>query len=418
MLTGANDTVFIIDGRADQRHDDLPREAVPPDGLELQLRRAGRRDRDARGCRAQNEVRLRRAYAQAIGILLAASVLHVAQDDAVAAIARKLRPQVGVGVVGHEALGGIGRVIVTGHLRPGVINEAHPRIERRPEPARVDFGHDLLARATIEAERIEVSLALDLASDHDRERDRPRLIGRIIRPALRGLGKRCIAASGACQQTPGHGGRVLDRDAVDEVLAAAEDGVADLQDIDTILWRSVQHHRVGLQKVVVAEGDLAAAGVVERQRRLEPAGDGVAEAGGAESVLWLRNEAVQSRPEAEPLSLQLADDEPSKCSVTARFVNSGTIHWNGTCRAEVQASATEAPLSSGLETETPLLLPLGTGTYSGVLDFSEVEAGNYILRTVLAYANQEATQQLPIVVTVGADGTRTVTVQGEAGGAQ
>ncbi len=142
------------------------------------------------------------------------------------------------------------------------------------------------------------------------------------------------------------------------------------------------------------------------------------EAGGAESVLWLRNEAVQSRPEAEPLSLQLADDEPSKCSVTARFVNSGTIHWNGTCRAEVQASATEAPLSSGLETETPLLLPLGTGTYSGVLDFSEVEAGNYILRTVLAYANQEATQQLPIVVTVGADGTRTVTVQGEAGGAQ
>lgn len=134
------------------------------------------------------------------------------------------------------------------------------------------------------------------------------------------------------------------------------------------------------------------------------------DAGGGESLLWLRNEAVESRLEAEDLSLQLTDDEPGTYAVTARFVNSGTIHWKGSCRAELRVSATETALETGLETTTPLLLPLGTGTWSGVLDFSEVEAGDYVLVVALSYSGEEETQELPVTVTVGEDGTRIVEV--------
>lgn len=73
-------------------------------------------------------------------------------------------------------------------------------------------------------------------------------------------------------------------------------------------------------------------------------------------------------------------------------------------------------MSAGLETTTPLLLPLGTGTYSGVLDFSEMEAGDYVLVARLSYSGQESTQQLPIRVSVAEDGRRSVSVvEGGAG---
>ncbi|MGM0493950.1 MAG: hypothetical protein ACQER1_13490, partial [Armatimonadota bacterium] len=147
--------------------------------------------------------------------------------------------------------------------------------------------------------------------------------------------------------------------------------------------------------------------------RLESSYEDGQDAGGGESLLWLRNEAVESRLEAEGLSLQLTDDEPGKYAVTARFVNSGTIHWSGRCSAEVRVSATEAALSANLETTTPVLLPLGTGTWSGVLDFSDVEAGEYVLNVALSYSGEEEAQQLQIEVTVGEDGTRVVEVVGE-----
>jgi hypothetical protein len=54
-----------------------------------------------------------------------------------------------------------------------------------------------------------------------------------------------------------------------------------------------------------------------------------------------------------------------------------------------------------------------------VLDFSEVEAGDHVLVVALSYSGKEETQQLPVTVTVGEDGTRIVEVAGdEMDGAQ
>jgi hypothetical protein len=48
-----------------------------------------------------------------------------------------------------------------------------------------------------------------------------------------------------------------------------------------------------------------------------------------------------------------------------------------------------------------------------MLDFSEVEAGDYALVVALSYSGKEETQQLPVTVTVGEDGTRIVEVAGD-----
>jgi hypothetical protein len=48
-----------------------------------------------------------------------------------------------------------------------------------------------------------------------------------------------------------------------------------------------------------------------------------------------------------------------------------------------------------------------------VLDFSEVEAGDHVLVVALSYSGEEETQELPVTVTVGEDGTRIVEVTGD-----
>ena len=136
-------------------------------------------------------------------------------------------------------------------------------------------------------------------------------------------------------------------------------------------------------------------------------------AGSAESLLWVRNEAVQSRLAAETLSVNLSEGEASQYTVTASFANCGTVHWSATCRAEVLGEGRVTALSSSLETATPRLLPLGTGTYSSILDFSKLEAGSYVLNVTLDYGGEQAIETRAITVAVGEDGTRTVSMAGD-----
>jgi hypothetical protein len=136
-------------------------------------------------------------------------------------------------------------------------------------------------------------------------------------------------------------------------------------------------------------------------------------AGSAESLLWVRNEAVQSRLAAETLSVNLSEGEASQYTVTASFANCGTVHWSATCRAEVLGEGRVTALSSSLETATPRLLPLGTGTYASILDFSKLEAGSYVLNVTLDYGGEQAIETRAITVAVGEDGTRTVSMAGD-----
>ena len=68
------------------------------------------------------------------------------------------------------------------------------------------------------------------------------------------------------------------------------------------------------------------------------------------------------------------------------------------------------PISASLETAAPLVLPFGTATYSGVLDFSAVAPGSYVLNAMLRYSGEEVGERLPISVTVADDGARIVTI--------
>ena len=67
--------------------------------------------------------------------------------------------------------------------------------------------------------------------------------------------------------------------AIDEILAAAVDGVVDAEHVLAVLGHFAEDHRVGLEAVVVVVGHLLAVGVVQRQHGLEPAGHGVGDIG-------------------------------------------------------------------------------------------------------------------------------------------
>src|SRR5208283_4753099 len=73
----------------------------------------------------------------------------------------------------------------------------------------------------------------------------------------------------------GDEGQFAEGDAVDEILAAAIDGVVDLEGVVAIGGDLVIEDRVLVEAVVVGGGDLFAGGIAQADGGLEPAGDGV-----------------------------------------------------------------------------------------------------------------------------------------------
>jgi hypothetical protein len=88
-----------------------------------------------------------------------------------------------------------------------------------------------------------------------------------------------LAATGAERINAGDEGQLADGDAVDEVFATAVNRVFDFDGVSAVGGNVETQDRIGAVAVVVGVGEFAAAFVVERERRLEPAGHGVGEVG-------------------------------------------------------------------------------------------------------------------------------------------
>ena len=83
------------------------------------------------------------------------------------------------------------------------------------------------------------------------------------------------AGLAAQREHPAHERQLAGRQAVDEILAAAVDGVVYHDQVLAVLGHLESQHRVGMEAKVVDESQLVALGVVDRQHRLEPTGHGV-----------------------------------------------------------------------------------------------------------------------------------------------
>ena len=250
------------------------------------------------------------------------------------------------------------------------------RVERRTEPAGLDFGDDLVAGAALEPEDVRLAAALDAAVDDDRQGDRLRGLRGVVRLDFPAFGQRVhrvqnvvgdgftaspcrLPDAGAAglgierqlplRQVPAadrrhRGGSGLpaereelrderllaDGDAIDEVLAAAIDRVADFQLVFPVRRDREEEDRVGIEEVMVRAGQLPALGVVQGDHGLEPAGDGVGHVGNQVARLRLDDEALSApRAEADPVHFSREGSARSRARATSaasrRRVPSGRI---------------------------------------------------------------------------------------------
>ncbi len=217
-------------------------------------------------------------------------------------------------------------IVVDGQLLAGGVGQLEQAVQRGIEPPRIDFRHDRLAGAALEAEHVPVARPVDPAVDDDRQRHLLGRRGRVVRllfqafrqrvhreghdvgepvlPARTRADKRpasrCLlstvslavgqiptlqldggrrAGRAAQREDAGHERQLAHGDAIDEILAAAVERVVDRQHVLAVLRDLEEDHRVGLEAVVVAIRHFLPLRVVERQHRLEPAGHGVGNVG-------------------------------------------------------------------------------------------------------------------------------------------
>ncbi|MGB3086841.1 MAG: hypothetical protein WBC53_03800 [Phycisphaerae bacterium] len=146
-------------------------------------------------------------------------------------------------------------------------------------------------------------------------------------------------------------------------------------------------------------------------RATYPGGQG---AGETTTLVCVENKKVEAEPAAQGMALTLAAEEPSKYIVQAKFANTGNVHFTPKCRASLLTGIGAAVAETVLSGEEGLMLPLETRDFSGVLDFTNVEAGTYLLKAVLDYAEgQAAVKQIPIRISLEEDNKVVTIVQAQ-----
>lgn len=134
-------------------------------------------------------------------------------------------------------------------------------------------------------------------------------------------------------------------------------------------------------------------------------------AGQTTTLICVQNKMVKAKPAAQVMKLTLAADEPSKYIVHAKFGNIGNVHFTPQCKAAITTAIGATVAQTALSGETGLMLPLETRDFSGVLDFSRVDEGIYILKAVLEYGDGGAVnKEIPIRVSIDEDQTRLVEI--------
>ena len=110
--------------------------------------------------------------------------------DVVGPVGGQPGAQPGIGLEREQAARLIRVIVVPREHFPGGVGEAQDRVERRAEPAGLDFGDDLAAGAALEPEDIRFAGALDAAVDDDRQRDRLRGLHGVVRLDRPAFGQR------------------------------------------------------------------------------------------------------------------------------------------------------------------------------------------------------------------------------------
>jgi len=134
-------------------------------------------------------------------------------------------------------------------------------------------------------------------------------------------------------------------------------------------------------------------------------------AGASTSLVWLENAKIKAKRAAQLMKLSLATDERSRYIVQAKFANVGNIHFTPKCKATVAKADGTPLLETALSGQTEIMLPLGTGDFSGSLDLSGVQAGEYGLSALMDYGEKVklASKILPIRVS-DEEGQKVVTL--------
>ncbi len=136
-------------------------------------------------------------------------------------------------------------------------------------------------------------------------------------------------------------------------------------------------------------------------------------AGKKNVLIYVENIDVEVIHAAQPMKLTVAAMEASKYIVVGRFGNLGNSHFTPRCRAMVRTLTTGATVTSLLLSGKPgLMLPLEVRDFSGVLDFSRVNAGTYRLTAILEYAGEQVATEIPIRVSLGPNEQRLVEIVG------
>lgn len=134
-------------------------------------------------------------------------------------------------------------------------------------------------------------------------------------------------------------------------------------------------------------------------------------AGETTTLLNVGNKQVEAKPAIQPMKLALAaGEEANKYVVAGRFGNVGNVHITPRCSATITTALGGTVARILLAGKLGLMLPLEARDFSGVVDFSGVDAGTYSLNAILEYAAGETVATaIPIRVSVE-DGRRVVEI--------
>jgi hypothetical protein len=134
-------------------------------------------------------------------------------------------------------------------------------------------------------------------------------------------------------------------------------------------------------------------------------------AGKTNALICVENKNVEVIHAAQPMRLTIAATEASKYIVVGRFGNLGNSHFTPKCMAMVRTLTTGATLARLLLSgKAGLMLPLEVRDFSGVHDFSRVDAGTYRLTAILEYAGEQIATEIPISVSLGPNEQRLVEI--------
>ena len=134
-------------------------------------------------------------------------------------------------------------------------------------------------------------------------------------------------------------------------------------------------------------------------------------AGETASTIHLDNAAIKSVPDGAIERVSMSEGDNSKFIAQLRFSNIGNVDFTPSADVSVLTAQGTLVASDTLSGDAGTLLPLGQRTFSGELDFSGVEPGDYsLVATVKIAADNKVTRKYVLTVKteefVSADGKK------------